>query len=196
LAIIPKTEPVFYIESPDHLSSNQGITIIAGNRKADRNEDLDVIFDGIRFARAGKPIEKVNNSRQRWKFYLKAHTANADLLKPGIHSICFAFEGEESSKEQNIYFIPEKQVIPPKPKKRRANAAPVVLILLLVIIAAIFLVIYFVRKPGVNSDANENKKTQIKTPHIPHPSSQLKKDDHKKTQTNKQKKTPPIRRPC
>jgi flagellar basal body-associated protein FliL len=198
VAFILNTKPVFYIESPDHLRLNQGITIIAGNWKADQDEDLYVIFDGFRFARPCKPIEKVNDSNQTWKFYLKEYTANPDLLKPGKHSICFAFEGEEASKEQNIYFIAEKKVIPPKPKKRKSNSAPVVLILLVVIILAIFIAIYVaknVRKPEVKPKTIGNKKGQIKTPHIPHPSSQLKKDDHKKAQTNKQKKTPSIRRP-
>ena len=171
VAIILNTKPVFYIESPDQLSSNKKIFIRAGNWKADRNEDLDVIFEGIRFARAGKPIEKVNNSRQRWKFYLKEHTATSDLLKPGKYSICFAFQGEESSEKQNIYFIAEKKVITPKtePIKRKANAALIILIFL-VIIGVFFLAIYFGKKSRKeravtgNSDTNIYEGLKIRTP--------------------------------
>ncbi len=156
IKIIQPIRPVFYIESPDHLSSNQGIIIRAGNWKADRNEYLDVIFEGIRFARAGKPLEKLKNSRQRWEFYLKQHTTNPDLLKPGKHSICFAFEGEESSKEQNIYVNPGKKVISPKPGQRRANAAPVFLILLVVIIGVIFLAIILIKRSERGSKSVES----------------------------------------
>ena len=171
VAIRLNTKPVFYIEPPHHLSVNQGIIIRAGNWKSDRNVDLDVIFEGIRFARAGKPIEKVNNSRQRWKFYLKKHTMNPDLLKPGKHPICFAFQGEESSDEQNIYFIAEKKVIMSETEsiKRKSNAALIILILL-VIIGVFFLAIYHVKKSRKerevtgNSDTNIHKELKIRTP--------------------------------
>jgi preprotein translocase subunit YajC len=171
VAIILNTKPVFYIEPPHHLNVNQGIIIRAANWKADRNEDLDVIFEGIRFIRAGKPIEKVNNSRQRWKFYLKKYTVNPDLLKPGKHSICFAFVGEEPCKEQNIYFISEKKFITSKPEpiKRKTNATLIILIWL-VIIGVFFLAIYFRKKSRKasevtgNSDTNIHKGLKIRTP--------------------------------
>jgi hypothetical protein len=171
VTIILTTKPVFYIESPDRLSSNKKIFIRAGNWKADRNEYLDVIFEGIRLPRAGKPIEKVNNSRQRWEFYLKEHTANPDLLKPGKYSICFAFVGEEPCKEQNIYFISEKKFITSKPEpiKRKTNATLIILIWL-VIIGVFFLAIYFRKKSRKerevtgNSVTNIHKGLKIRTP--------------------------------
>jgi len=171
VTIIITTKPVFYIESSTVLRTNQKIIIRAGNWKADQDKDLDVKFDGYKFRKAGKRIEKVDNSRQRWEFDLKWNSRKlheelkSKLLHPGKHSIAFAFEGKESIETQNIYFTPDKEVI--SSGSAGASVAPLILIFLAAVVGVFLLAIIIMRRPERKVKPDEVKSGEVKPPKRP-----------------------------
>lgn len=123
------TPPIFYLEQSILRSGNK-IFIYAGNWSADNEEHLHVKFDGIVFKKAGVPTKNTDNGRQKWVFSPKKH-AIPDMLEKGIHSICFAFDGEDFSTPQNITFTSERIK---KPARKEDKGIPIFLILLVIII--------------------------------------------------------------
>jgi len=83
----PKSEPKFIIVN-SILRSDSTILIKANNEKANKKENLDIIFDGCSFPKKGITINSnSDDGMQQWHFTLKDHKTFKSMLKDGKHWI-------------------------------------------------------------------------------------------------------------
>jgi len=98
--------PQFIIEN-NILNSSSDIIIRANNKKANRQEHLDVIFDGFTFSQKGVLSNQIDGY-QSWVFTL-LNQPNVEmypsLIKKGVHDIQVGFLGEKRSEKIKIAFI-------------------------------------------------------------------------------------------
>jgi len=98
--------PQFIIEN-NIINSNSVIIIKANNRKANRQEHLDIIFDGFIFSQKGLLSDQIEGY-QTWSFGLKNHPnvkMYPSLIKDGIHYMQVGFPGEKRSEKFKIAFV-------------------------------------------------------------------------------------------
>ena len=144
--------PIFIVVDPI-LKVGEKITIRAGNKRAERNEYLNVKYDGYIFESAGKPMPKTTKkSKQQWEFDLKRQRTTAKMLEEGEHSISFAFQGETFSGIQKITFVPGED---------STDGGGIFLIIFIVILVVGGVIVYMMtRKPpdgenGPDDDGND-----------------------------------------
>lgn len=105
LTIKPKP-PQFIIETPV-VEVGEPIIIKAANKKANRNEPLNVEFDKHVFENAGEPFKYDNDNEQRWRFNIMKVVHTPEMIKIGGHKMRFGFNEEDLCKEeQAVSFKP------------------------------------------------------------------------------------------
>ena len=108
----PTEEPKFIIEN-SILRSDATLVIRADNKKANKKENLNIMFDGCSFPNKGIsiPIQTFPHKIQKWHFTLKNYTTINTLTKDGEHKIKVSFPGGKYSDEYKIIFISKPPIV-------------------------------------------------------------------------------------
>jgi len=102
-----KINPQFSILN-NIIKPNKELIIVATNYKANRNENLDIIFDDFIFTNKGILSDTKINGYNKWTFkiidqhYIKKYPS---LLKNGEHFVQLRFQGGKKSEKIKVLFI-------------------------------------------------------------------------------------------
>ena len=88
--------PAFEVEN-QIVRSDSVVYFTATNQAANRDQVVDVFYDGFKYPKAGEPINETDNGRQRWRFNLVNIQGSPILSKDGPHEISFGFPDEQTS---------------------------------------------------------------------------------------------------
>ena len=89
-----------------YVRSDAVLVIHSDNWKTNQNMHLNVEFDGFKFPKGGKPVEKDKWGNQTWHFKISDLSPPPDFLKDGVHKIRLGFSGRSYVEElHQVYFI-------------------------------------------------------------------------------------------